>query len=180
MLYTYQDCIDKYGNDYMLKKALSGKELYKAEKGIYSTERHPSPLSVVSFKYPNAVFTDESAYYYHGLTDVIPDKYFLATRRSDSRIKDARIVQSFMTEKIFGEGIINLSHNNENIRIYSLERMLIEFIRFRSKYPRDYYKEILLSYRRIIYNLDFMKVEKYANLFSNGDNIMNKIDAEVL
>ena len=164
----------------MLKKALSGKELYKAEKGIYSTERHPSPLSVVSFKYPNAVFTDESAYYYHGLTDVIPDKYFLATRRSDSRIKDARIVQSFMTEKIFDEGIINLSHNNENIRIYSLERMLIEFIRFRSKYPRDYYKEILLSYRRIIYNLNFMKVEKYANLFSNGDNIMNKIDAEVL
>ena len=58
--------------------------------------------------------------------------------------------------------------------------MLIESIRFISKYPRDYYKEVLLSYRRIIYNLDFMKVEHYANLFSNGDNIMNKIDAEVL
>ena len=157
MLYTYNDCIKEYGSDYQLKKALSDQKLYKIEKGIYSSEKYASELAVVSLKYPNAVFTDESAYYYHDLTDVIPDHYFLATRRTDSRV-----------------------NNNAVIRIYSRERMLIELMRFRSRYPYDYYKEIVLNYRRIIYDLDFWKVEEYAALFANGDNIMKIIGTEVL
>ena len=63
MLYTYNECIKKYGSDYQLKKALSDQKLYKVEKGIYSSEKYASDLAVVSLKYPNAVFTDESAYY---------------------------------------------------------------------------------------------------------------------
>ena len=75
---------------------------------------------------------------------------------------------------------IDMSYNNAVIRIYSRERMLIELMRFRSRDPRDYYKEILLSYRRIIYDLDFWKVEEYASMFANGDNLMILIDTEVL
>ena len=86
MLYTYNDCIKEYGSDYQLKKALLDQKLYKVEKGIYSSEKYASELAVVSLKYPNSVFTDESAYYYHDLTDVIPDHYFLATRRTDSHM----------------------------------------------------------------------------------------------
>ncbi len=180
MLYTYNDCIKEYGSDYQLKKALSENKIYKVEKGVYSSEKYSSELSVVSFKYPHAVFTDESAYYCHGLTDVIPDHYFLATRRTDSRIRDKRIVQSFVSNEVFDQGIIDMTYNNDTIRIYSLERMLVEFMRFRSRYPRDYYKEILLNYRRIIYDLDFWKVEEYASMFANGDNLMILIDTEVL
>ena len=180
MLYTYNDCIKKYGSDYQLKKALSDQKLYKVEKGIYSSEKYASDLAVVSLKYPNAVFTDESAYYYHGLTDVIPDHFFLATRRKDSRIRDKRVIQSFISNEVFEYGITDMSYNNTVIRIYSRERMLIELMRFRSRYSRDYYKEILLNYRRIIYDLDFWKVEEYAALFANGDNIMKIIETEVL
>ena len=63
MLFTYNDCIKEYGSDYPLQKALSDQKLYKVEKGIYSSEKYASDLAVVSLKYPNAVFTDESAYY---------------------------------------------------------------------------------------------------------------------
>jgi len=180
MLYTYNDCIKEYGSDYQLKKALSDQKLYKVEKGIYSSEKYVSSLAVISLKYPNAVFTGESAYYYHDLTDVIPDKYYLATRRTDSRIRDKRVVQSFVSNEVFGQGIIDMTYNNAVISIYSRERTLVEFLRFKSRYPRDYYKEILLNYRRIIYDLDFWKVEEYAALFSNGDNIMKIIETEVL
>ena len=180
MLYTYNDCIKEYGSDYQLKKALSDQKLYKLEKGVYSSERYASGLAVISFKYPNAVSTNDSAYYYHNLTDVIPDKYYLATRRTDSRIKDKRVVQSFISNEVFDQGIIDMTYNNDMIRIYSRERMLIELIRFRSRYSYDYYKEIILNYRRIIYDLDFWKVEEYAALFANEDNIMQIIATEVL
>ena len=156
MLYTYNDCIKEYGSDYQLKKALLDQKLYKVEKGIYSSEKYASELAVVSLKYPNSVFTDESAYYYHDLTE------------------------SFISNEVFDHGIIDMSYNNAVIRIYSRERMLIELMRFRSRYPYDYYKEIVLNYRRIIYDLDFWKVEEYAALFANGDNIMKIIGTEVL
>ena len=144
------------------------------------SDKANTTLAVVSLKYPNAVFTDESAYYYHDLTDVIPDHYFLATRRTDSRVRDKRVIQSFISNEVFDHGIIDMSYNNAVIRIYSRERMLIELMRFRSRYPYDYYKEIVLNYRRIIYDLDFWKVEEYAALFANGDNIMKIIGTEVL
>ena len=35
MLYTYQECISKYGNDYQIKKKLSEMKLFAIEKGIY-------------------------------------------------------------------------------------------------------------------------------------------------
>ena len=90
------------------------------------------------------------------------------------------MIQSFISNEVFDHGITDMSYNNTVIRIYSRERMLIELMSFRSRYPRDYYKEILLNYRSIIYDLDFRRVEEYAALFANGDNIMKVIETEVL
>ena len=76
-----------------------------------------------------AVFTGESAFYYHGLTDVILDFYRLATVRTDGRIKDERVKQTFLKEDIFDMGQIKMPYHNTEICIYNLERMLIELIR---------------------------------------------------
>ena len=69
---------------------------------------------------------------------------------------------------------------NSNIRIYDRERMLIELMRFRSKMPMDYYKEIIQNYRKLAFELDFCLVEDYAALFKNGTTFMNMIQMEVL
>jgi len=108
----------------------------------------------ISVKYPRAVFTGESAFYYHSLTDVIPDYYNLATVRNDSRIKDARVKQSFLKEEIFDMGKIQIQRNNIMINIYSIERMLIELMRFKGELPFDYYKEIISSYRNKVEKMD--------------------------
>ena len=93
------------------------------------------------------MFTGESAFYYHSLTDVIPDYYNLATPRTDNRIVDLREKQSFVKSEIFEMGKTKMKRNNVEINIYSLERMLIELMRFRSKLPFDFYKEIIANYR---------------------------------
>lgn len=180
MLYNYQDCIEKYGSDYMMKKEIAAGTLYVKEKGVYSTSSSASELSIIMLKHPNAVCTGKSAYYYHSLTDVIPDHYYLATKRTDTRIKDSRVIQSYIKNDVFEQGIIDIEYNDTSLRIYNLERMLIELIRFRSKMPFDLYKEIIRNYREKVYEMDFYLVEEYADLFKNGEKIMETIQLEVL
>ena len=180
MILSYAECIDKYGSDYLLKKEISKKNIFMKEKGIYSTKRSVSDIEIIMVKYPKAVFTDRSAFFYHSLTDVIPDFYYLATKREDSRIKDQRVKQSFQKEELFDAGIIEIKHNNAVIRAYSLERMLIELIRFKHKMSFDYYKEIIHNYRRKVDEMGFGLVEDYAFMFRNGERIMDQIQMEVL
>jgi len=180
MVLTYSECLKKYGSDYKIKKELGKGELFVKEKGVYSTERNISDLDIVTSKYPRAVFTGKSAFYYHSLSDVIPDHFHLATKREDSRIKDRRVKQSFLKDEIFEPGIIEMKYNNSRIRIYDKERMLIELMRFRNNIPFDLYKEIIQNYRCIAEEMDFGLVEDYAYMFRNGNTLMNQIQMEVL
>ena len=180
MLLTYKECLDKYGSDYQLKKEIASGSLFMKEKGIYSTKRNHSEIDVILRKYPKTVCTGKSAFYYHSLTDVIPDHYYLATRRTDTRIKDPRIIQSFLKDEIFDAGITEIQYNNSSIRIYDKERMLIELMRFKAKIPMDYYKEIINNYRKLSFELDFGIVEDYATMFKSGAKLMHMIQMEVL
>ena len=180
MLLTYQECLDKYGSDYQLKREIRSGSLFMKEKGLYSTKRNVPEIDVLMRKYPKTVCTGRSAFYYHGLTDMIPDHYYLATRRTDTRIRDSRVIQSFLKDDIFEAGITEIPYNNSSIRIYDKERMLIELIRFKSKMPMDYYKEIIHNYRQISCELDYGSVEEYASMFKSGAMYMNMIQMEVL
>ena len=101
MLLTYNQCRNLYGTDYKIQILLKAAKLFKVQEGIYSTNNYSSMQEVISLKYPEAVFTMNSAFYAHGLTDEIPDLYYLATRREATRIKDDRIKQCFMKDDIF-------------------------------------------------------------------------------
>lgn len=180
MLYNYKQCIEKYGSDYMLKKAIRKGEIRQIEKGIYLSGNSCTELEIIVTKYPKAIITGETAFYYHGLTDVIPDNYCLATRRTDGRIKDERIEQSFQKDEIFALGRTAMQYQNIDIAIYTPERMLIELMRFRTNYPFDYYKELIANYRKRIHQLDFWKIEEYASIFKNGSKLMEQIQLEVL
>lgn len=180
MILSYQECLDKYGSDYKLKKELSDGKLFMEEKGLYSTKRNATELDLITKKYPRAVCTGYSAFYYHALTDVIPEYYYLATIRTDTRIRDTRIKQSYVKEELFRAGISTLKYNSSTIRIYNCERMLIELLRFRSKLPLDYYKEIIRNYRKLSSKMDFTLVEDYALNFRNTSSLMDMVQREVL
>ena len=50
-----------------------------------------SELEIIMKKYPNAILTLNSAFYYYGLTDTIPDHYYVATPKSNRKIEDVRV-----------------------------------------------------------------------------------------
>ncbi len=180
MILTYDECIEKYGSDYSIKKEVELGNLYKKEKWFYSTQEDCNELEFILAKYPRAIFTGESAYYFMGLTEVMPSKYYLATKRTDTRIKAENIKQVFVNEDIFEVGKTKIEYQKHIIPIYSLERLLVDLIRFKSKFPFDYYKEIIHSYREAVGSLDFYLIEECASKYKMKETILKSIKLEVL
>ena len=174
------DCLKKYGSDYMIEKMIEKGELYKVGKEIYSEERAVPRLAVLSFEYPDAVITMHSAFYYYDLTDVIPDAYDLCTDRNAAKIRGSDIRQYFAPSPFFEEGAENVDYRGFRIRIYNRERMLIELLRYRTKLPFDYYKEVLHGFRRILPELNVQKIQDYAYRAPKSARITELLQLEVL
>lgn len=180
MLYSYSQCIDMLGSDRKLKYALEHKQIYKIEKGIYSDQKYEPELAIISFKYPNAIFTLNSAFYYHDFTDVIPDIYFLATSKEVSKMRDERVKQKYENSHELRLGAIEMTYHNTIIKIYNKERMFIELVRYKHNLPFDYYKEILLNYRKNIHQLDLQTIQEYAYALPKTNMILETLEMEVL
>lgn len=180
MLYSYSRCIEMFGTDRKIKQAIDNGQIFKIEKGIYSDTKYVSELAIISMKYPNAIFTLNSAFYYHGLTDVIPDLYFLATSKEITKIRDKRVKQKFENSKALNLGAIKMSYNNVEIKIYNKERMLVELIRNKNNLPFDYYKEILLNYRKIINQLDIQAIQEYAYVLPKTNMVLEALQLEII
>lgn len=180
MLLSYEECIKKYKSDYHIRKQISLHNLYKIEPGVYSDKEYESHTAVVMKKYPRAVFTLNSAFYYQGLTDTIPQKYYLQTDKDDAKISDRRIKQCFDNYSSMDIGVEIIEYNGDEIRVFSKERLLIELVRNRTKLPFDYYKEVIGNYRKLIHDLDFQAIEEYAEELPKTELVMNTIRMEVL
>ena len=179
MIANYNECVEKLGSKYKLRKMIAEEKLFKLEKGIYSDEKYVPEYRIISYKYPKAIFTMDSAFYYHGLTDVIPDKYHLMTARGASRISDERVVQMFENSDALELGAEYIEYNGYTILMYNKERMLLELIRNKSRLPFDYYKEILNNYREIIHELDIPAMQDMLEKLPKSRMINRVLELEV-
>ena len=180
MLFTYEECIEKYKSDYQLQKQLKEGNVYKVEKGIYSDDKYESEYAVLKMKYPNAVFTLNSAFYFHGLTDTIPQKHYLETDKDAAKIKDEEVKQIFDNNDSLDLGVMEMEYDGTQIKVFTKERLLIELIRNKNKLPFDYYKEIIGNYRKLIHKLDMQAVQEYALVLPKSNMVMEVIRMEVL
>ena len=179
MILKYRRCIEEGRSAYQIKKAIAAGKLYRLEKGIYSSEPAASFLSILAAKYPSAIITMDTAFYYHNLTDLIPDKYCIATPKSARLLRDARVQQYFIPKELWGLGAVTMRRNHTTFRIYDKERMLIELLRFKNKLPYDYYKEILGNYRIQLPELDIARIQEYTAIFPKRKMIGKLLEAEV-
>ena len=180
MLFTYSQCKEKYGSQYQLNKAIKNAELYQLEKGVYSDKKRESDICVISFKYPCAVLTLNSAFYYYGLTDTIPEKYILSTERGAAKITDGRVIQKFENSGTVQLGAVDVEYQDNILHIYDRERLLLELLRNKTKLPFDYYKEVLSNFRKIIEELNMQDIQDYAYELPKSAMIMELLQLEVL
>lgn len=180
MLYNWKEIEKEYGSALKVSEAVSSGEIYKINRGLYSDTQYVSPFAVIVAKYSHAIITMDTAFYIHGLTDVIPEKIYLATKRNATRILNEGIVQVFLSVDIFEQGKIRMEYDGADIVIYNKERMLVEAIRHSKSMPFDYYKEIINGYRRIKESLDYQAIEEYMGLFKRNDYMFDILQREVL
>lgn len=179
MVYSYKECLEVFGNDYQLGIAVKEETIYRVEPGIYANEENISEFEVIVKKYPNAIFAGEYAYYYHNLTDVIPEKYHIATKAKAARLKDMRIEQLYVRDDLLSLGVMDAVVDGVEIKIYDKERMLIELLRNKNSMPYDLYKEIIGNYRKIIDVLQIWRIQEYANIFPKSKMIKKALEEEV-
>ena len=182
MIYKYSELLKKriYTSDVDIKKAITNSKLFKIDFGLYSDKKINSKLEIISKKYENYIFNSDSAFFYHGLTDNIPSKYYIASKRGSQKIKNEDIVQTFMDDKYFEIGDTFIFYNNIKLRIYDKERMLIELVRNKNNISYDMYKEIINNYRSIIDSLNLLKLQDYLSKFNDGEKYLKIIQEEVI
>ena len=179
MIYKYNELLTKYKSAYQIEKAVKNGKVYKIEKGIYSNVPNTHYLEVIMKKYPQGVFTSYSAYYYHNLTDVIPRKIYLSTKRNATTIVSDKIQQVRMKDELYNLGKTELDYEGIKINIYDKERLLIDLARNKNQIGYDLYKEIISNYRKIANSLNTQKIEEYLEYFVNENKIFEIIQDEV-
>ena len=173
------ECLKEYGSDYIINKMVAEGKLFRVDKGIFSEKEHVPELALLSYKYPKAIITMETAFYLYGLTDEIPDTCIMATKREAAPIADARVKQVFMPKELLTLGATKMNYNGFDIQIFDKERMLIELVRYKSKIPFNYYKEILRNYRRILPQLNAEKIRNYAESVPKSEKVIRTLQTEV-
>lgn len=176
---TRAECLEEYGSDYYINKLVDEGKLFRIDKGIFSEEEHVPELALLSYKYPKAIITMETAFYLYGLTDEVPDVCTMATKREAAPITDIRVKQFFIPKELLGLGVTKMDYKGYDLQIFDRERMLIELVRYKSKLPFNYYKEILGNYRRILPQLNSEKIRDYAEAVPKSDKVVRTLRTEV-
>ena len=177
---NFSDCCEKYGGRYRTDKLIRMGELHKVAPGLYSDKAEWSDVEVMLARYPRAVVTLQSAYYYYDLSDSIPEAFHLATDRDAAKIYDEQVVQHFLPKGTNEIGVVSYKHVSADIsRIFDKERLLIETARNKTKLPYDLYKEVVESFRKIKDTLYPAKLTDYLEAFPKKDFILRTIESEV-
>ena len=177
MIYTTKELLSKGETEYSIRSKLKTGALFLVERGYYSDNSEDvfNDDVFISKKYPKAVLTGLSAFYIYGLTDHIPDYFYLATEQHSFPIRRVDVKQSYQDQSFFEVGITEKELDEGLVRTYDLERLLIELFRLKEKYPREIYFEVLNSFRKLKDKIDFYKVNRYLKSFANGSGLMSKI-----
>lgn len=176
---TRKECLKEYGSDYYINQMILEGKLFRVDKGIFSEKEHVPEIALLSYKYPKAVITMDTAFYLYGLTDEIPDVCVMATKREAAPITDLRVKQVFMPKELLEIGLMVMNYKGYPVRIFDQERMLIELIRYKSKLPFNYYKEIIRNYRRILPQLNAEKIRDYAESVPKSEKVIRILQMEV-
>ena len=111
------ECLEKYGSDYLIQQKVKSGKLFRVGKAVYSEEGHVPELAVLAFKYRQAILTMYSAFYLHGLTDVIPERYDMATDRNAAKIRDKKVNQYFVPSPFVEQGVEIMIYKGYPIKI---------------------------------------------------------------
>lgn len=178
MVYTWEEIVKIEGNINKAYKSVEERKYKKVSHGVYVDDsEHISELEQLFVRYPRATLTLQSAFDYYELSDYIPNKYYLVTPYNAHTIKNSKVSQSYMNEEMIEIGREKIITKYGYIYIFDKERMLIELFRLKTKLPKEYFLEVVSSYRTLKSTeaISLRKTSDYCMKITNGKRILKEI-----
>lgn len=178
MVYTWKEIVKIEGNINKAYKSIENRKYKKVSYGVYVDDSGLiSELEQIFVRYPKATLTLQSAFDYYELSDYVPDKYYLVTPYNSHTIKNDKVLQSYMDEELIEVGRQKISTHYGYIYIFDKERMLIELFRLKAKLPKEYFLEVVSSYRLLKSKdaISFKKISDYCMKMTRGQRLLKDI-----
>lgn len=149
----------------------------KISRGIYQLASHELPgnpdLISVALRIPKAVICLISALHFHGLTNQIPHKVYIALPNSAEkpRLDFPPLDIIWLSEKSYLAGLTEQQVDDVPVKIYSREKTVADCFKFRNKIGIDIALEALKDYlrlpdRQIDQLLFYARINRVENLIS--------------
>lgn len=178
MIYMHKDFIKRGYKDYHIKKLIELGKLHYIKKGVYSTTLEINYFEYIAKKHPNAIITLWTAGYCYGFMKENKKIYAVATKQKDRKIHDNKIKQTFMTDDLYEVGLCYIKFQGINIKIFDLERLLIEVVRNKTNVSYEMYQEMIASYSKVKNLINKRKLNEYISHFQDK-KIKERIIREV-
>ncbi|MCQ2814972.1 MAG: hypothetical protein MJ227_01605 [Bacilli bacterium] len=178
MTYTWQEIVRVEGNINNAYKSIEKRKYKKVSHGVYvDGDEFISELEQLFARYPRATLTLQSAFDYYDLSDYVPEKYSLVTPYNSHTITHDKVSQSYMSDDIIDIGRQKIETKYGYIYIFDIERMLIELFRLKVKLPKEYFLEVVSSYRvlKSLGSISFGKIAKYCAKMTKGNKLLKEI-----
>jgi len=137
----------------------------RKEKGVYvKKEKNVNDFFLIQQRYKTGIFSHNTALYFYHLTDRTPLKYDM-TFKNNIRVNDEIIEPHYIKKDKYELGIIELElQDKTTIKVYNLERTIIDILRDRNKIDLQIFNTAMKEYmKRKDKNL--IKLSKYAKEF---------------
>ena len=137
----------------------------RKEKGVYvKKEKNVNDFFLIQQRYKTGIFSHNTALYFYHLTDRTPLKYDM-TFKNNIRVNDEIIESHYIKQDKYNLGITELElQDKTTIKVYDLERTIIDILRDRNKIDLQIFNTAMKEYmKRKDKNL--IKLSKYAKEF---------------
>lgn len=159
----------------LVKKGL----INRLEKGLYiDAEKIEDSYYVFQYKCPKAIFSHETALYFHDLTDRTPIEFMVTVPSGyNSRlIKDNQYKFSYIKDDLYDLGKIKVKtpYGNE-VYCYDIERTICDIIKDKNKIEKYQFTDALKRYMDLKIK-DIPKLYEYAKKFNIKDEVKKYIE----
>lgn len=178
MIYTFNEIVTREGDKNKAYTSISNKKYKKISHGVYvDNDEFISELEQLFIRYPRATLTLQSAFDYYDLSDYVPDKYYIVTPYNSHTISNDKVSQLYMDEEIMKIGRERIDTQYGYIYIFDKERMLIELFRLKTKLPKQYFLEVVSSYRilKSMQAISMRKISEYCERIPRGKKLLKEI-----
>ena len=120
-------------NDNMVRSLINEGYLNRIRQGIYTTNQVELDMEyLLQLKYNKCIISHESALYYHGYSDRVPENISVTVPEhyGTSRLKGKNLRIRYCKPDLIKNGVVEITSSYGNpIMVYNLERTICDIIR---------------------------------------------------